>query len=89
VNASVVDVWIMAATGVAGYLLRKLGFELAPVVLGLVLGPMLEMSVRQSLSLSNGSYAIFLQRPIAVTLLAVAGALILVPLVWRRGGGVR
>jgi putative tricarboxylic transport membrane protein len=89
VNGSVVDVWIMAATGVAGYLLRKLGFELAPVVLGLVLGPMLEMSVRQSLSLSGGSYAIFLQRPIAVTLLAVAGALILVPLVWRRGGGVR
>jgi putative tricarboxylic transport membrane protein len=86
VNGSVVDVWIMAATGVAGYLLRKLGFELAPVVLGLVLGPMLEMSVRQSLALSGGSYAIFLQRPIAATLLAVAGALILVPLVWRRGG---
>jgi putative tricarboxylic transport membrane protein len=86
VNGSVVDVWIMAATGVGGYLLRKLGFELAPVVLGLVLGPMLEMSVRQSLALSGGSYAIFLQRPIAATLLAVAGALILVPLVWRRGG---
>jgi putative tricarboxylic transport membrane protein len=87
VNGSVVDVWIMAATGVAGYLLRKLGFELAPVVLGLVLGPMLEMSVRQSLALSGGSYAIFLQRPIAATLLAVAGALILVPLVWRKPRG--
>jgi putative tricarboxylic transport membrane protein len=87
VNGSVVDVWIMAATGVAGYLLRKLGFELAPVVLGLVLGPMLEMSVRQSLALSGGSYAIFVQRPIAATLLAVAGALILVPLVWRRSRG--
>jgi putative tricarboxylic transport membrane protein len=87
VNGSVVDVWIMAATGVAGYLLRKLGFELAPVVLGLVLGPMLEMSLRQSLALSNGSYAVFLQRPIAATLLAVAATLILVPLVWRRGRG--
>jgi putative tricarboxylic transport membrane protein len=86
VNGSVIDVWIMAATGVAGYLLRKLGFELAPVVLGLVLGPMLEMSLRQSLALSNGSYAVFLQRPIAATLLAVAATLILVPLVWRRGG---
>jgi putative tricarboxylic transport membrane protein len=86
VNGSVVDVWIMAATGVGGYLLRKLGFELAPVVLGLVLGPMLEMSLRQSLALSSGSYAVFLQRPIAATLLAVAAALILVPLVRRRGG---
>jgi putative tricarboxylic transport membrane protein len=76
----------MAATGVGGYLLRKLGFELAPVVLGLVLGPMLEMSLRQSLALSSGSYAVFLQRPIAATLLAVAAALILVPLVRRRGG---
>jgi putative tricarboxylic transport membrane protein len=47
---------------------------------------MLEMSLRQSLALSNGSYAVFLQRPIAATLLAVAAALILVPLVRRRGG---
>jgi putative tricarboxylic transport membrane protein len=83
VNASVVDVWIMAMTGVAGYLLRKLGFELAPVVLGLVLGPMLEMSLRQSLALSGGSYAIFVQRPIAASLLAVAATLMLVSL-WRR-----
>jgi putative tricarboxylic transport membrane protein len=83
VNASVVDVWIMAVTGVAGYLLRKLDFELAPVVLGLVLGPMLEMSLRQSLALSGGSYAIFVQRPIAATLLAAAAALMLVS-IWRR-----
>jgi putative tricarboxylic transport membrane protein len=80
VNGSVVDVWIMAATGVAGYVLRKFGFELAPVVLGLVLGPMLEMSARQSLALSGGSYAIFVQRPIAAALLALAAALVLLSL---------
>ncbi len=83
VNTSVVDVWILAAMGVLGYLLRKFGFEPTPVVLGLVLGPMLEMSLRQSLALSGGSYAIFLQRPIAATLLAVAAALMLVSF-WRR-----
>jgi len=88
VNASVVDVWIMAVTGVAGYLLRKLDFELAPVVLGLVLGPMLEMSLRQSLALSGGSYAIFVQRPIAATLLAAAAALMLVS-IWRRSRPAR
>ena len=51
-----VDVWIMAATGAAGYVLRKLDFEVAPIVLGLVLAPMLEMAFRQSLAMSAGSY---------------------------------
>jgi putative tricarboxylic transport membrane protein len=76
VNQSVVDVWIMLAMGVAGYLLRKLGFETAPVVLGLVLAPMLEMTLRQSLAMSDAHYAIFLARPIAAALLGL-GALIL------------
>ena len=55
VNGSVVDIWIMAVTGALGYLLRKFDFETAPVVLGLVLAPMLEMSLRQSLALSAGA----------------------------------
>ncbi|HSD51141.1 MAG TPA: tripartite tricarboxylate transporter permease, partial [Candidatus Methylomirabilis sp.] len=76
VNGSVVDVWIMAMMGVLGYLLRKFDFETAPIVLGLVLAPMLEMSLRQSLALSSGSYAIFVNRPIAATML-LAGLLLL------------
>ena len=59
VNSSVVDVWIMLATGVLGYVLRKLEFETAPIVLGLVLAPMMELSLRQSLAMSAGNYAIF------------------------------
>ena len=59
VNASVVDVWIMLATGVLGYVLRKLDFETAPIVLGLVLAPMMELSLRQSLAMSAGRYDIF------------------------------
>jgi putative tricarboxylic transport membrane protein len=70
VNSSVIDVWIMLATGALGYLLRKLDFETAPIVLGVVLAPMLELSLRQSLSMSDGRYAIFVERPIAATLLA-------------------
>ena len=63
VNSSVVDVWIMLAMGVLGYVLRKLDFETAPIVLGLVLAPMLELSLRQSLAMSGGRYAIFVTRP--------------------------
>jgi len=76
VNQSVVDVWIMVAMGALGYLLRKFHFDVAPVVLGLILSPMLEMSLRQALAMSSGSYAIFLDRPIAVTLIAAAAGLI-------------
>ncbi len=76
VNQSAVDVWIMLGMGVLGYGLRKLDFELAPIVLGLVLAPIFEQSLRQSLALSGGSYGIFFARPIAATLLALAAALV-------------
>ena len=65
VNSSVVDVWIMLGTGVLGYVLRKLDFETAPIVLGLVLAPMMELSLRQSLAMSAGNYTIFVTRPIS------------------------
>jgi putative tricarboxylic transport membrane protein len=82
VNRSLMDVWIMLAMGVLGYMLRKLAFETAPIVLGLVLAPMVELSLRQSLAMSGGSYAIFITRPISVILLAIG--LILVVLALRR-----
>ena len=80
VNGSPVDVWIMVAMGVLGYGLRKLDFETAPIVLGLVLAPMMELSLRQSLSLSNGNYAIFVTRPISAGLLAVGAVLLILAL---------
>ena len=80
VTNSVVDVWIMLVMGAFGYVLRKTGFEPAPIALGLILAPMLELSVRQSLAMSGGSYAIFLQRPIAIGMFAIAAVLILLGL---------
>src|SRR6202008_3104492 len=77
VNGSAVDVGIMTAMGGLGYLLRKFDFETAPVVLGLILAPMLEMSLRQSPSMSSGSYAIFINRPIALVMLMIGLALLL------------
>ena len=81
VSGSVVDVGIMTVMGGLGYLLRKFDFETAPVVLGLVLAPMMEMSFRQSLSMSSGSYQIFLLRPIALVLISVGVALLLLNMI--------
>jgi putative tricarboxylic transport membrane protein len=72
VSSSTVDLWIMTGCGLLGWVLRKLDFEVAPIVLGLILSPLLETSVRQSLAMSSGSYAIFVDRPIAAILLGVA-----------------
>ncbi len=77
VNNSVVDVWIMAGAGVVGYVLRKLEYEIAPIILGLVLAPMLELNFRQALAMSAGSYSIFFNRPIAAVMLLIALTLLL------------
>jgi putative tricarboxylic transport membrane protein len=89
INQSVIDIWIMAIMGGLGYILRKLDFETAPIVLGLILAPMLELSVRQALAMSAGDYAIFFTRPISAAMLAL-GAAILAHALWsafsrRRG----
>jgi putative tricarboxylic transport membrane protein len=76
VNHSIVDVWIMLIMGVVGYGLKKFGFDPAPLVLGLVIAPLFEMSLRQSLIMSDGDWTIFLQRPIALVLLALSAGLL-------------
>jgi putative tricarboxylic transport membrane protein len=85
---SMIDVWIMLIMGGVGYVLRKFQFDLAPIALGLVLAPMLELSLRQSLAMSAGDYGIFLERPIAITMFALGVVLFLFalkPLIFRRG----
>jgi putative tricarboxylic transport membrane protein len=77
VNNSIVDVWIMLIMGILGYALRKFDFDPAPLVLGLVIAPILEQSLRQSLIMSNGNYLIFFSRPISLSLLIVSGGLLL------------
>jgi putative tricarboxylic transport membrane protein len=72
VNNNPFDILVMVAFGVAGYLMAKYGYDAAPLVLGLVLGPMFEMALRQSLVLSQGSFLVFFNRPIAGFLLGLA-----------------
>jgi putative tricarboxylic transport membrane protein len=76
VNHSIVDVWITLIMGVLGYGLRKFDFDPAPLVLGLVIAPIFEMSLRQSLVMSNGHWSIFFQRPIAAVLLGLCALLL-------------
>ncbi len=66
------DVWVALAFGVVGYLMRKFGFPLAPVVLAVILSPQLEIALKQSLALSQGSYQIFFSRPIALVFMILA-----------------
>jgi putative tricarboxylic transport membrane protein len=85
VNLSSTDLWIMAIFGVIGYLLRKVAFDPSPIVLAMVLGPMMEQALRQALMMSRGDFWIFLSRPIATVMLAVAVLL----LVWHVFGLLR
>ena len=87
VNSSMVDVGIMSVMGVLGYFLRKMDFETAPLVLGVVLAPIIEFSFRQALAMSGGSYTIFVERPISATFLVVALIMVLLglkPLIFKK-----
>ena len=83
VNHSCWDVLLMVSMGVCGYILRKVGFELAPLALALILRPLVETAFRQSLILSHGSFSIFLTRPISGSLLAAFTVFIVILVAWR------
>ena len=75
VHNSMLDIWYMLIFGVIGYVFKKLDYPLAPLVLALVLGDMAENALRQSLIMSQGSLAIFFNRPIAGVITAVGDLL--------------
>jgi putative tricarboxylic transport membrane protein len=77
---NVFDVYLMIGFGILGYLMRKTGYEPAPLVLAFVLGPMLENNLRKALILSQGDLTTFLSRPISAVCLALAAMLLIVPL---------
>ncbi|HEX6008201.1 MAG TPA: tripartite tricarboxylate transporter permease, partial [Burkholderiales bacterium] len=80
---SIDDLWIMVVFGVLGYFMKQYDFPAAPLILGLVLEPLFENALRQSLTLSHGSLAIFVTRPVSATLLVVTAAFILTPYILR------
>jgi putative tricarboxylic transport membrane protein len=80
---SVMDVFFMLVFGVIGYFMKKLRYEAPPFILAYVLGPMMEYSLKQSLMVSKGSFAIFFHRPISATCLIIAFILVALPIIPR------
>ena len=80
---SLFDVGLLYVFGLLGYGMRRFDFPVAPLVVGLILGPMLEQSMRQALTISQGQWSTFLTRPLSASLLLVALALIIGPVLWR------
>jgi putative tricarboxylic transport membrane protein len=69
---SVFDLLLLFAFGLRGFFCRRFDFPVAPMIIGLILGPMAEQSLRQALTISMGSYTTFVTRPISATILAIA-----------------
>ncbi len=81
INGTTFDLYVMIVFGLLGYLTRKFGYEMAPLVLAYVLGPQLETALRQSLLMSRGSFTIFFTRPISGAIMGFAFLLLLSNLV--------
>jgi putative tricarboxylic transport membrane protein len=87
-NGSTVDLVVLYALGVLGYLMRRFGFPVAPAVVGVVLGPEAEDHFRRALQISGGDYATFVTRPLSLAILVLAALAVVLPAVYRawRGG---
>jgi putative tricarboxylic transport membrane protein len=79
VNNSLFDINLMIIFGIVGYFMKKFGYPAAPLVLALILGPMMERHIGQSVMMSNGSFMIFISRPISATLLIITVLLLISP----------
>lgn len=84
INFNVFDVFVMIGFGLLGLALRHLDIPLAPMVLTLVLGPLMERSLRESLEISQGDFGIFVNRPISVVLIGLGVLIVLSPLLKLR-----
>ena len=81
---SAFDLYLMLGTGLLGLALRRLDFPTAPVIVGMIMGPMAEAQMRNALSIGEGRWGVFLERPVSVVLLGVVLAVLVLPPVVRR-----
>lgn len=85
-NPSSFELGMLLAFGVLGYVMRLFGYPIAPIVVGLILGPMAEQQLRRALSISQGDWTTLVQSPIAAVLLGLATLAFVVPLILRARG---
>ena len=81
---SVFNVGLLYVFGLIGYAMRRFDFPAAPLIVGLILAPMAEQSMRQALTISMGEWSTFVTRPLSASLLGIAALLLIGPAVWRR-----
>lgn len=80
VSNNMLNVWVMMVFGIVGYFMDKIDFPISPMVIGLVLGPLVETEFRRSLLMSNGDYTTFFTRPICLVLLVTAFISLAIPI---------
>jgi TctA family transporter len=81
IHNSTFDIWLVGACGFVGYVFHQLDLEPAPLLLGFILGPMLEQRLRGALQLSGGDWSVFISRPLSAGLLLAAVAMVVLVLV--------
>ena len=83
---SAFDIFLLYVIGLLGFVMRRYDFPTAPVIIGMILGPLAEAQMRRALSISQGDWMIFLQKPLSATLLAMTVAIVVGPWLWRKVG---
>ena len=83
VGQSTFDIALLLVLGVVGFLMRQFDFPVAPVIIGMILGPMAEQQFRRALAITQGDATVFLTHPLSASLLALSIAALLGPMVWR------
>jgi putative tricarboxylic transport membrane protein len=81
---SAFDIFLLYAIGVLGFVMRRYDFPTAPVIIGMILGPRAEAQLRNALSISQGDWMVFLQKPLSASLLAMTALLVIAPWVWKK-----
>ncbi|WP_313351129.1 tripartite tricarboxylate transporter permease [Paracoccus sp. (in: a-proteobacteria)] len=85
-NPSSFELGMLLGFGLLGYVMRLFGYPIAPIVVGLILGPMAEQQLRRALAISQGDWTTLVQSPIAAVLLGIAALALIVPLILRARG---
>jgi len=84
ISRSVIDLLLLYVMGVLGFFMRRFDFPAAPVIIGMILGPLAEQEFRRAMTISNGDLMIFIEKPLSLTLLMLAVFALVGPALWRR-----
>jgi putative tricarboxylic transport membrane protein len=82
ISQSYIDLILLYAVGIIGYMMRRYDFPTAPVIIGMILGPLAEQNFRQAMTISAGDWTVFFTRPLSLTIIVIALSLVVVPKIY-------